>query len=107
MRMENLTFPAAAERLAGALSWGNVLGHLPLSPGYSLLEAAAPREMVGKSLRDSGLRQRYNLQVIGIRQRSPERFDLVPPADLVIKSGDVLVMIGRDEDLDRFGKLLG
>jgi trk system potassium uptake protein TrkA len=92
----------AAERLAGSLSWGNVLDHVPLAPGYSILEAAAPSDMVGRRLCDSGLRQKYNATVIGIRELVPEAFRLNPGADFVIKDSDILILLAKDEDLERF-----
>jgi trk system potassium uptake protein TrkA len=92
----------AAERLANSLSWGNVLDHVPLAPGYSMLEAAAPDEVVGKTLKESGLGARYGVQVIAIKELVPDRFNLAPRADFVIKNSDILVLLGRDEDLERF-----
>lgn len=92
----------AAERLANSLSWGNVLDHVPLAPGHSILEAAPPDEMVGKTLRDAQIGARFRVQVIAIKELVPECFHLAPGADFVIKPSDVLVLLGRDEDLDRF-----
>jgi len=92
----------AAERLANSLSWGNVLDHVPLAPGYSMLEAAAPDEFVGKTLKESGLGARYGVQVIAVKELVPDRFNLVPRAEFVIKESDILILLGRDEDLDRF-----
>ena len=92
----------AAERLANSLSWGNVLDHVPLAPGYSMLEAAAPDEIVGKALKESGLGARYGVQVIAVKELVPERFNLAPRADFVIKESDILILLGRDEDLERF-----
>jgi trk system potassium uptake protein TrkA len=91
-----------AERLAGSLSWGNVLDHVPLAPGFSILEAAPPSSMVGKRLSDSGLRQKYNAMVIGIKELVPEAFHLAPPAEFVIKDSDILILLARNEDIERF-----
>lgn len=92
----------AAERLANTLSWGNVIDHLPLAQGYSMLEAAAPDEIVGKPLKESGLGAKYGVQVIAIKELVPDRFNLAPRADFVIKNSDILILLGRDEDLERF-----
>ena len=91
-----------ANRLAGSLSWGNVLDHVPLTPGYSMLEAAPPADMVGRSLKESGIRQKYNAMVIGIKELVPEAFHMAPGADFVIKPSDILILLARDEDLERF-----
>jgi len=92
----------AAERLANSLSWGNVLDNVPLAPGYSMLEAAAPDEMVGKTLKEAGLGARYGVQVIAVKELVPDRFNLAPRANFVIKDSDILILLGRDQDLERF-----
>jgi trk system potassium uptake protein TrkA len=92
----------AAERLANSLSWGNVLDHVPLAPGYSMLEAAAPDEIVGKTLKEAGLGAKYGIQVIAVKELVPDRFNLAPRAEFIIKESDILILLGRDEDLNRF-----
>ncbi|HOX07649.1 MAG TPA: TrkA family potassium uptake protein [Planctomycetota bacterium] len=92
----------AAERLANSLSWGNVLDHVPLAPGFSMLEAAAPDEMIGKTLKESGIGARYGIQIIAVKELVPDRFNLAPRAEFVIKESDILIMLGRDQDLERF-----
>ncbi len=92
----------AAERLANSLSWGNVLDHVPLAPGYSMLEAAAPDEITGKTLKEAGLGARYGIQVIAVKELVPDRFNLAPRAEFIIKESDILILLGRDEDLERF-----
>ena len=42
------------------------------------------------------------MQVIAIKELVPDRFNLAPRADFIIKNSDILVLLGRDEDLERF-----
>ncbi len=55
--------------------------------------------LVGKNLRDSGLRQKYGIMIIAIkREGRPMIFN--PPSDCVIEGGDILVVMGRRDDLN-------
>ncbi len=92
-----------ALRLAQSLISPNILDYLPLSPEYSLLELAPPKEFTGKSLAELRLRSRFGVNVLAVRQIIPERMVINPSADFVIKDSDVLVVLGKREDLDKIG----
>jgi trk system potassium uptake protein TrkA len=102
----------AAIRLAHRLVSPSVLEYLELAPGYSVEEVSVSENLSGLSLEDVKLRGEYNLNVIGIKKQvtrmvkgrmmKEEIFNFTPKPDDVIEKGDVLVMIGREEDLDRF-----
>jgi voltage-gated potassium channel len=53
------------------------------------------------SLKDSNIRQDYNLMVISIRKHTGETV-FNPPFDSVIQAGDTLILIGEDIILDSF-----
>jgi trk system potassium uptake protein TrkA len=61
----------------------------------------SPREFVGNSLRDLNLRSKYNIHVIAIKELVPENFILVPPASFVIKDSDILIILGKAEDIKK------
>ncbi|GMV80419.1 MAG: potassium transporter Trk [Planctomycetota bacterium] len=94
----------SAMRLAKHLGFQAVLDFLPLAPGFSLVEIAPSEDIVGKSLRDAEIRQKYGVQVVAIRSLVPEQWHLVPDPNMVIKDSDVLVVIGKDEDLKKIAK---
>mgnify|MGYP000856743623 FL=1 len=56
---------------------------------------------MGKTLAQLALPQRYNVQVIGIRELIPERFTIVPTGDFIVKDSDILVVIGRGSNINR------
>jgi trk system potassium uptake protein len=58
--------------VARSLIVENVSKHVPLSPGYSLAEIKVPDAVVGQTLRQSGLRKNFNLNVVGIKKRIPQ-----------------------------------
>ncbi len=92
-------------RTARTLTHENILDHVPLAQGYSIVEVAPPASFLQKSLGDLNLRHRYNIQVIVIKGIVPENVVLVPTADYIIKDSDILVIMGRDEDLEKIQNL--
>lgn len=94
----------SARRLAKQLAFASVMDFLPLAPGFSVLEVAPKEEVVGKSLGEAQIRQKYGVQVVAIRELLPERWHLVPDPAMVIKDSDVLVVIGKDEDLKKIAR---
>jgi trk system potassium uptake protein TrkA len=92
---------AMALRVSRMLSSPNMLDFIPLADEFDLVQMGPPREFVGKSLTDLDLRAKYNVHIIAIKELVPENFVLVPPADFIIKDSDVLIMLGRTEDIKR------
>ena len=94
-----------ALRVSRGLSRPNVLDFIPLSDEFNLVQVGPPRAFIGKSLKDLNLRARYNVHIIAIKELVPENFLLVPPAGFVIKDSDILVMLGKYEDIRRIKAL--
>ncbi len=90
-----------ALRTAHKLMSGNVIDFLPLAPGYSVQHIAPPPIFIGKSLRELDLRNKYKIQVIAVKEIIPEKLHLIPAGDFVIKESDMLMVVGRDEDIMR------
>ena len=88
-----------AMRVSRGLSRPNVLDFIPLGDEFDLLEVGPPREFIGKSLKDLNLRAKHNVQIIAIQELVPENLVLVPPANFVIKDSDILIMLGKSEDI--------
>lgn len=53
--------------------------------------------LLGKSIRQSGIRQQYDAMVVAVQR--DERLLFNPPPDLTILLGDLLILIGHKEDL--------
>jgi len=94
-----------AHRIAHNLSRPNVLDYLPVSEGYSIQETSVPQAFTGKSLLDLNLRKRFDINVIAIKELVPERLVLNPEADFILKDSDIMVILGRDQDLDKLKNL--
>jgi len=88
-----------AEKLAHNLSSPNVMDFLPLTEGVSIMEVVPLKSFIGKSIKDVQLRNRFGVQLIAVKEIVPERMNLLPGPDTIIKESDLLVLMGRDEDL--------
>jgi trk system potassium uptake protein TrkA len=94
-----------ALRVSRSLSRPNFLDFIPLADDYDLVQVGPPKEFIGKSLKDLNLRAKYNVHIIAIKELVPENFRLVPPASFVIKDSDILIMLGKSEDIGRIKAL--
>ena len=90
-----------ATKVARSIISPNVLEYLPISEDYTICELAPPTAFIGKTLAELDLRKRYQLQVIAIRDVLSESLQLVPRASSVIKDSDVLVIVGREDDIQK------
>lgn len=91
----------AAANLAISMSDPNLLEYLPLGKDFSVVELAPPKNMVGKTLVELDLRGRFGVNIIAIREQTPKETHLIIPPDYVVKESDVLVVLGRREDLEK------
>jgi trk system potassium uptake protein TrkA len=94
-----------AIRVAKALGTPSVVEYLSLGPGHSLLEVAAPAAFVGRTLAELEIRKRHQVLVVAVRRG--EGVDLAPGAGYAMAQGDIMVVIGRDVDLEAMAKQFG
>ncbi len=90
-----------ADKVARSLITPNVLDYIPLSEGYTICELVPPASFVGKTIGELRLRSKYHVQVMAIREILPERMNMVPRADFLIKDSDVMVVIGKEGDIQK------
>ncbi|MBN2466351.1 TrkA family potassium uptake protein [candidate division WOR-3 bacterium] len=104
-----------ADQVAKTMVAPDVIDQLQLSSGHSLIEMKAPREMVNKKLNELDIRHRYKINIIAIKKRIQfltedgepsvkETTNDVPGPDDKIEAGDILVVVGADEELERFAQ---
>ena len=100
-----------AMRVAHSLVVPNSLDYIELSRDFSIVEIPAPKEFVGKSLKQLELRPRYGLTLIAVKRRpgtsDGEVTNISPSADEVIEANDVLSLLGANERLAQLSRLLG
>jgi trk system potassium uptake protein TrkA len=90
-----------AKRVAKSIIAPNVLDFLSLSDGYVISEVAPPESFIGKTFSDLHLRSRFKVTVLAIRDALTDHLRMVPAASFIIKDSDVLIVIGREEDVGK------
>lgn len=90
-----------AIRTAHSISRPNVLEFIPMAEDYSLSEAAPPAHFIGHTLIELDLRRKYQVTVIGIKDMLTDKLIIAPPPNYLIKDSDLLMLIGKPDDLDR------
>jgi trk system potassium uptake protein TrkA len=83
----------AGLQLAQRLVAPDLIDMLELEPGTHLVQMHVPDAMVGRSLKELDLPNRFGVMVVAIKG---QRLRVAPPADLVLAEGDVLLLLGPE-----------
>jgi trk system potassium uptake protein TrkA len=89
----------AGVRLARKLAAVDFVDFMELTEDTGVVEIIAPAQLVGKSLRETEMRQRYKLTIVAIRRG--EHVIISPGASEIIQKDDILVVLGRTIDCER------
>jgi voltage-gated potassium channel len=68
------------------------------------LEICDGSPLIGKSLEDSEIRQRYGLIIVAVKKDSGKMI-FNPVANYVIQTGDKLIALGEDENVSKFSQV--
>ncbi len=90
-------------RIAKNLISTNVLDYLEFAPDYSVIEIIPPETMIGKSLAELDLRSKFNVNVMAIKRG--EHLNMTPAAEDKILEDDLLIVMGKNDNLDRVKEL--
>ncbi len=90
-----------ARKLAKSMISPNVMDYIPLSEDYMIFELAPPNSFLGKTLAELQLRNRFNIEVIAVRDVVADKVNMVPHAGFVVKDGEVLVVIGKEKGISK------
>ena len=90
-----------AHKVARSLISPNVFDYLPLSEDCMIFEMAPPESFLGKTIADLQLRSLYNVMVIAVKDVLTDQVTTLPPAPFVIKDGQVLVLVGKEADIEK------
>lgn len=88
------------ERVAHLVTGGKMLDYVEFEQDYAMVKAHAPRSIVGKALKDSGVRHKYGITVVAIKH--PGEDFTHADYDTIVQDGDVLIVAGRNEAVEAF-----
>lgn len=86
-------------RIAQNLISSNVLDYIEFAPEYGVIEILASEKMVGKTLKELELRANFDVNVMAIKRG--EQLYISPGANDKILEGDKLVLMGKNENLEK------
>jgi trk system potassium uptake protein TrkA len=90
-----------ANKVARSLISPNVFDYLPLSDDFMIYEMAPPESFLGRTMAELQLRTRYDVMVIAVKDLLTDRVFTLPPANFVLKDGQVLVLVGKEKDIGK------
>lgn len=90
-------------RIAHSLVHTGTFDYVELSDDCGMIECAVRPEWVGKSLRDLSFRNKYEVNIIGIRYANG-KINISPGADRPLMDSDVLIMLGGSSAISRLEK---
>ena len=89
------------ERVAHSLSITGVLEYLDVARGFGIVKLRPPESWVGRSLKDLDL---GTLQISPVALRHGKEVTVNPPSSIVLSADDELILLGRDQHLERIGR---
>lgn len=94
-----------AIKSAKSLATPNMIDFVPLSEEYIVAEISPSEIMMGKSLAEVQLRNKYNVQLLAVKEVVPDRLIFVPSPDYKFKDSDILLVLGKKEDIETLRKV--
>lgn len=85
-------------RVAKNLMSSGFLDVFELSSNFSMVEFLIPKEWEGKTLKSLGIREKYKINIIGIKINDEVKVDLNP--DEMLPVGCTMIAVGKNRDLD-------
>ncbi len=93
----------AGRRLAEELLAPTVLERFHLDPRFSIAELTVPTSLECLSLIQSNIRAKYGISVLVVKRG--EQVMTSPAPDTILLKGDVLVVLGKDAEIESFSSL--
>lgn len=93
-----------AIRLANRLTSSRLLDYIALNDDISIAEFKLNSIFHGKTVQDTGIRKRFKLNIIALQHQEGTTTDIVP--NVVLNENDVIVVVGKQDNIDRFALYL-
>ncbi len=104
------------QRVAEYLSSPRIFDYIELSPEYSIIELVAPPSFEGKTIRETQARTKFGVHIIALKRRIAkvekkgeleleDKVLIAPDPEEEIKKGDLLILLGKIENLEKVKKL--
>ena len=88
-----------AEKLAVKYSANNIFDYIQLTSDYAIYEIPTPKSWEGKTIRDKGVRAKYNLNILAVKKGT--NLTPLPDADHVFSASERLIVMCRKSDIEK------
>ncbi|WP_162052322.1 potassium channel family protein [Pontibacter pamirensis] len=101
--VDEVIFPEKdiAKRLAEKLDMTNMIFNIPIAHDYSIIEVITPANFVGKSLIELDLRNKYGINIIGIRPLISDELKVVPNGQTIIPPDSAMILICKTDEISK------
>lgn len=91
-------------KLAVQIADLNLIEYLELGEKYGLSEMNVPKKWISRTLVELDLRRKFHVTVVAVKTAKDDDDIIVAPSpDYRFQEGDVLVLIGKNEDINSLG----
>lgn len=90
-------------RLANQLISSDILEHIEISKDYWLKEIPSPKSFLGKTLKEIDTVDNYGVIILSVKR--DEDIIILPNTNERIREDDVIVVMGRTKDIEKFKKV--
>lgn len=99
---DQVVFPERdmGQRIAHNLMSTNIIDYFELAPDLGIIEVDVSGNLVGKSLLESKLREKYSITVIAVRRAG--KISLSPDPAAILVESDRLIIVGDNLGIQRF-----
>ena len=105
----------SAERWAKKLSLTDVIDSFELNANYSIVEAKVPKEMIGKTIKETQIRDNFNILILTVikKEMTSNFLGISKKVDTIkgvayssqkLEDDDILVLFGLNHDIKKFLK---
>ena len=114
MGIEEILSPeeTVGKTVAEMLLHPNMKSFLPLPDDYEIVEINTPARVVDQTISEIGLREKYKLNLITVKRLYDEKVEGqlqqvehiigVPRADTFLKETDIMIILGKSKDVNKF-----
>lgn len=92
----------AAQRLTPVLASNVLFDYMQISSKFALAKVNTIDEIEGKTLANSNMRKKFNLNVVAIKKKGESEYSFLNSPDFVFTSEYVLLVAGSDEAIKHY-----
>jgi trk system potassium uptake protein TrkA len=93
----------SGKRLAHRVLRENVIDFIDLNDSHSFITLEATEKIIGSTIVNLNFRDRFHINVVAIRR---DKDIIIPGPEAQVKENDQLLVVGRNDDIERFSNHL-